>query len=89
MINYIYVDTLIVKRNMERYYSTNAIDMAYFRNLSNDIVSDIKKLAEDKDPNIASAAKELLEQRKKRLSEDSPWQSFNLANLRARKALEK
>lgn len=87
VVNYINVDTMIVKKNIERYYSTNIIDMAYFRTLSNDIVSDVRKLTEDKDPNVATAAKELLAQRKKWLLEEKPWQSFNLADYRARKAL--
>jgi stage II sporulation protein E len=46
---------------------------------------DVKKLAEDKDPNVSSAAKELLDQRKKQLSADRYWQSFNLTNYRANK----
>ena len=87
VVNYINVDTMIVKRNIERYYSTNVIDMAYIRTLSNDIVKDVKKLTQDKDPEVAAAAKELLVQRKERLSEDRHWQSFNLADYRARRAL--
>ena len=89
VVNYINVDKLIVKKNIERYNSINVIDMAYFRTFSNDIVSDIKKLTEDKDSNVSSAAKELLEQRKKQLLKNNHWQSFNLTDYRARKALEK
>lgn len=87
VVNYINVDTLIVKKNIERYYSTNVIDMTYFNTLSNDAVREIKKLTGDKDPNVALAAKELLDQRKVQLSEDRHWQSFNLADYRARRVL--
>jgi hypothetical protein len=87
VVNYINVDTLITRKNIERYYKTNVIDMAYFRTLSNDIVIDVKKLTEDKNPDVAKAAKDLLVQRKKQLSEKKHWQSFNMADYRARKAL--
>ena len=88
VVNYINVDTMIVKKNMERFYSSNVIDMAHMRTLSNDIAGDIKKLSEDKDPTIATAAKEILDQREKRLSEKTHWQSFNLSDYRARKLLD-
>lgn len=87
VVNYINVDKMIVKKNIERYYSTNVIDIAYFRTLSNDIVGEVKKLAGDKDPNVAAEAKELLAQREKSLSRNKEWQSFNLPDYRARKAL--
>jgi len=88
VVNYINVDTMIVKKNIERYYTTNIIDIAYFRNLSNDIVSEVMKLAKDKNPEVAIAAEELLTQRKKRLFADMYWQSFNLPDYRARKELD-
>lgn len=87
VVNYINVDKMIVKKNIERYYSTNVIDIGYFRTLSNDIVGELKKLAGDKNPNVAAEAEELLDQRKKSLYRNKGWQSFNLPDYRARKAL--
>lgn len=88
VVNYINVDKMIVRRNIDRYYSTNVIDIGYFRTLSNDIVDEVKKLADDKNAEVAAAVKELMEQRKKSLSRNKGWQSFNLPDYRARKALE-
>ena len=87
IVNYINVDTLIARKNIERYQHTKVIDMNYFRTLSNDIINDLKMLAEDTNPEVAAAAREQLEKRKERLAEPGPWQSFNLPDYKARKVL--
>ncbi len=87
IVNYINVDTLIARKNIERYQHTKVIDMNYFRTLSNDIINDLKMLAEDPNPEVAVAAREQLENRKERLAEPGPWQSFNLPDYKARKVL--
>lgn len=87
VINYINVDAIIASKNVERYYKTGKIDMHYFSNLSNDAVSELVKLADSGDPEVAEKAREILGRRKESLYADSDWQSFNLADLRAKWAL--
>lgn len=89
VINYINVDAIITGNNIKRYYETNNIDVEYFRMLSNGVVADLAILAKDKDPLVSSAARDILEQRKKQLSEERGWQSFNLTDYMAKKHLEK
>lgn len=89
IINYINVDAIIAGNNIKRYYETNNIDMDYFRTLSNGIAADLTMLAKDKDPLVSSAARDMLEQRRKRLSAERSWQSFNLTDYRAQRLLEK
>lgn len=90
VVNYINVDEMIAKNNVERYYTTKEIDIDYFRTLSSVVDDDLKKLAKDKDPNISAEAVEMLKQRKDALSRiGKNWQSFNLTNYLAQKDLEK
>ncbi len=88
-VNFINVDGLIARKNIERYYSTNKIDVLYFRTLSNAVVGDLMRLEEDGEPFIALAAREQLNQRRARLSSDWHWQSFNLTDFTARQVLMK
>jgi hypothetical protein len=88
VVNYISVDTMIVKGNIERYHNTKAIDVSYFRTLSNDAAGEIIKLADDGDPAVAAEVRALLKERGKRLVEVKDWESFNLADYRTKKLLE-
>jgi hypothetical protein len=82
-VNYMNVDMLIVRKNMERYTNTKVIDIAYFSTLSSDAVVEIRSLAGDKNPEVAKTAKNLLQQRKAQLNKDRHWQSFNLVDYNA------
>ena len=83
VVNYMNVDMIIVRKNMERYFNTKVIDIAYFNTLSSDAVVEIKSLTGDKNPEVAKAAKDLLQQRKAQLDKSRYWQSFNLADYNA------
>lgn len=89
IINYMNVDAIIAGNNIKRYYETNNIDMEYFGRLSNGIVADLAILAKDKDSFVSSAAQDMLEQRRKRLSAERSWQSFNLTDYKAKKLFER
>jgi hypothetical protein len=84
IVNYINVDMIIARKNIEQYSTTGAIDIAYFDVLSSSAVAELKSLTQDKNPDTAKAAAKLLEQRKEELNRNTPWQSFNLADYRAR-----
>jgi hypothetical protein len=83
VVNYLNVDMIIVKKNMERYFNTNIIDIAYFNTLSSDAIVEIKSLTGDRNPEVAKAAKDLLQNRKAQLDKRRNWQSFNLADYNA------
>lgn len=89
VINYINVDGMIARKNIERYYETGKIDIYYFDSLSNAAVRELKMLSEDKDPEIASLAQGMLESRKNKLAEKSEWQAFNLTDYYAGRVLLK
>ena len=89
IINYMNVDAIIAGNNIKRYYETNNIDMEYFGRLSNGIVADLAILAKDKDSFVSSAAQDMLEQRRKRLSAERSWQSFNMTDYKAKKLFER
>ncbi len=90
VVNYINVDEMIAKNNVERYYTTKEIDIEYFRTLSSGAVDELKKLAKDKDPSVSTQAGEMLKQRRDVLLRiNKNWQSFNLTNYMAQKDLEK
>lgn len=89
VINYINVDTVIARNNIARYYNTNVIDLEYFWSLSSDSIGELVKLADDKNPEIADQADVMLNGKRDRLLKKKDWQSFNLADHRARRTLEK
>ena len=88
VVNYINVDAMIAGKNIERYYRTGIIDIYYLSTLSNDAVGELIKLADSDDPEVAEEVRGILEERKESLYADSDWQSFNLADYRAKLALD-
>jgi hypothetical protein len=89
LINYINVDVIIARNNMERYEKTKVIDVRYMSSLSYDAVQETVKLLNSKDKNYAVLAENRLYEKKKRLAGDTKWQSFNLSMYRAKNILEK
>lgn len=83
------MDAVIAKNNIARYYNTKIIDLEYFWSLSSDSIGELVKLANDKDVAIAAQANAMLNGKKDRLLKKRDWQSFNLADHRARRTLEK
>jgi hypothetical protein len=89
VINYINVDAMIAQKNVARYQETGKIDIYYFDTLSDAVVKELRMLSEDKDPEIASNAKKMIDIRKMRLEGRTDWQSFNLTDHLARKEILK
>jgi len=87
VINYINVDAMVAKKNVDRYFETGKIDIYYFNSLSNDAVAELVRLVDADDPEVAQKAAEILADRKERIYERTDWQSFNLADLRAKRAI--
>ncbi|QRG66839.1 DUF4173 domain-containing protein [Brevibacillus choshinensis] len=86
LLNYINVDAVIAKKNIQRYEETGRIDVAYLTSLSLDAIPVIMTLKED--PAVADKIKYLLQERAEELKEDRGWQSFHLAKHVAKSYLE-
>ncbi len=89
VLNFINVDKIIIRGNIDRYARTGEIDISYLRDLSYDAVPDMLALTESGDQEISRQVKDYLLQEKQRLSKAEPWQSFNYSRYRAATALEK
>ena len=87
VINYINIDVMVARKNIDRYFDTGKIDIDYFNSLSNDAVAELVRLVDADDPEVAEKAAEILADRKERIYERTDWQSFNLADLRAKRAI--
>jgi hypothetical protein len=88
LINYINVDSIIVKNNIDRYNKGNPIDILYLTTLSYDVVPKLLELANStSDQALASQLENGLSHKKKNLEEVKQWQSFNISMYRARKVL--
>jgi hypothetical protein len=76
-ITVIDLDKIVVNENMNRYELSGKIDVHYLNNLSYTGVLGLIDLYE-KDKNIPDLKTILLERKKEALTEDLPWQSYNL-----------
>jgi hypothetical protein len=88
-LNFMNVDRIIVRSNIDRYGKTGEIDINYLQTLSYDAIPDLLPLSEDNDREIARQVQDYLLQEKQDLSKDKPWQSFNYARYKAELALKK
>ncbi|KQL46094.1 hypothetical protein AN963_13945 [Brevibacillus choshinensis] len=86
VLNYINVDVLIAKNNIQRYHDTGRIDMEYLAELSYDAIPVIMTLKNDKA--VASTLQYNLQEKAEDLQEERSWQSFNVARYVAKSYLE-
>ena len=81
IINYINIDNVIAKRNIDRYFEDTSgnyeLDMDYLQSLGIDAVGQIKRLENIEDENIKEQVKFYLNNTKSDV-EDITWQSFNI-----------
>ncbi|KUO73487.1 MAG: hypothetical protein APF81_05205 [Desulfosporosinus sp. BRH_c37] len=88
LINYINVDSIIVKNNIERYNKGNPIDIQYLTTLSYEVVPRLVELEKSTpDQVLANKLEEGLTNKKQALEKVKPWQSFNISMFRAKKFL--
>jgi hypothetical protein len=87
-LNYLNVDYLIAGNNVDRYQKTGKIDILYLEELSNDAIPHLLRLGKlSTNPNINNSLKNYLKDKRLKLNEESPWQSFNISRERARNLL--
>ena len=88
LINYINIDSIIVKNNLERYNKGNPIDILYLTTLSYDVVPKLVDLEKKtSDQMLANQLEKGLSHKKQVLEKEQPWQSFNISRYRARTVL--
>ncbi len=88
LVNYINVDSLIVRNNLERFNKGYPIDISYVTTLSYDAVPQLVDFMNTtSDKGVAAQLQTALARRKQALAPAIPWQSLNLAKYRAREAL--
>ncbi|MDG5786759.1 DUF4173 domain-containing protein [Evansella sp. AB-P1] len=85
-LNVVGIDDFIITKNIERYETTEEIDIYYLSTLSHSAVPHLVELY-NTDPSI-DGLESLLEEKQDELGERDPWYSFNFSRERARSALE-
>ena len=87
-LNYINVDAIIARKNIDRYVKTGAIDLEYLQELSYDAIPELSHLSSHNDEDMAGKEMaEFLHDKKAELSSESPWQSYNLSKSKAKRIL--
>jgi hypothetical protein len=78
---------IIAKNNIMRYRLTEKIDVPYLSSLSYDAVPTLVELINDKDKSVSLQIQNYLYYKREQLMKKSYWQSYNISQDNARKAL--
>jgi hypothetical protein len=89
IVNYMNIDVVIARNNIDRYFETGKVDVYYLTNLSYDAVPELVRLIDSKDSEVSQHMENYLYEKKDELSRSQPWQSFNISRYRALKVLSK
>lgn len=89
LINYVNVDMIIVRNNIERFRQTGSLDVQYISSLSYDAVPELAGLYGDLDESMRIEADKILKNKKVQLERGMSWKSFNLSRHKASLHLEK
>ena len=87
VINYVNIDVVIARSNIERYHKTGNIDASYLTCLSYDAVPLLVGLINDKNQEVATDIQNYLYNQKQFLHQKHGWQAFNISGYRAKKLL--
>jgi hypothetical protein len=92
IMNFANVDTIIAKNNINRYFKTGQIDMAYLKGLSYDAAPDIQKfsiLIKDsgtlKEKQMTLELEKYFKEINLELKNQKSWQSYNISRYKAEK----
>ena len=78
-LNYLNIDAMIAKNNVDRYFETGKIDFYYLTTLSYDAVPQISRLLETENSYIRIQVEDYFINLKKELNKETSWQEFNLS----------
>ena len=88
VLNYVNVDAIIARKNIDRYLKTDKIDLAYLQELSYDAIPELTRLRVTGDEDMtAKNLSAFLRDKGAELRSESPWQSYNLSKARAKQIL--
>jgi hypothetical protein len=95
MLNFANVDVVIAKNNINRYFESGQIDVAYLKGLSYDAAPEIQRLyvtiqssTDLKEKQVALELSGYFKERKSDLENQKSWQSFNISKYRAQQIWE-
>lgn len=88
LLNYINIDKIIVKNNIERFNQGAPIDISYLTTLSYDAVPPLVDFMNSTtDSTLENNLEKGLKSKKDFLAKVRPWQSFNISKYNAKKSL--
>lgn len=90
VINFVNIDVIIAKKNMERYYATGEIDVGLFWNMSDDTIPYLVEIAASANGEVAAKAHEMLRVKAKYdliITKNTEWQAYNLSRQKAKRVL--
>lgn len=83
LVNYMNVDVIIARNNVNRHFNAKQIDLDYLGSLSYDAAPQIARLLDSQDRIVAEQANNLLYDMREELSAKRSWKSFNISKYRA------
>ena len=87
-LNYVNVDAMIARKNVDRYFITGKIDLDYLQELSYDAIPELTRLSKSDDEDTVSQKMAVfLRDKRDKLRSQSPWQSYNLSKAKAKRIL--
>ena len=87
-LNYVNVDAVIARKNVDRYFTTGKIDLDYLQELSYDAIPELTRLgAADSGDVDRKKVRAFLRDKQTELGSQSPWQSYNLSKAKAKRIL--
>ena len=89
-LNYVNVDAIIARKNIDRYFSTGKIDLDYLQELSYDAIPELARLSAAGDEDTAAKKiAEFLHNKRAELRSESSWQSYNYSKAKAKRILSR
>lgn len=87
-LNYINVDAIIARKNIDRYFETGKIDLDYLQQLSYDAIPELTRFSTtDNEDTAAKTIAAFLYDKRAELRSKTPWQAYNLSKSKARRML--
>ena len=87
-LNYLNVDAVIARKNVDRYFTTGKIDLDYLQELSYDAIPELRRLsAADSGDVDKKKVEAFLRDKQTELGSRSRWQSYNLSKAKAKRIL--
>ena len=87
-LNYVNVDAMIARKNVDRYFTTGKIDLDYLQELSDDAIPELTRLrAADSGDVAGKKMAAFLREKQAEVRSENPWQSYNFSKAKAKQIL--